>query len=82
MIKGVKNNCPNQIFYIFEQKTMNWLLHPIRDFLIWMFENTLEPLGNSPNIIFFFIIFGGLVYWMFVQNKLNKKADQDPNQIK
>jgi cbb3-type cytochrome oxidase subunit 3 len=47
-----------------------------------MFENTLEPLGNSPNIIFFFIIFGGLVYWMFVQNKLNKKADQDPNQIK
>jgi|TARA_Y100000385_G_scaffold211931_1_gene220019 hypothetical protein len=61
---------------------MNWLLHPIRDFLIWMFENTLEPLGNSPNIIFFFTIFGGLVYWMFVQNKLNKKADQDPNQIK
>ena len=57
-------------------------LHPIRDFLIWMFENTLEPLGNAPNTIFICIIVGGLVYWMFVQNKLNKKAEQDPNQIK
>ena len=61
---------------------MNWLLHPIRDFLIWMFENTLEPLGNVPNIIFISLILGGLVYWMFVQNKLNKKAEQEPNQIK
>ena len=61
---------------------MNWLLHPIRDLLIWMFENTLEPLGNTPNIIFISLILGGLVYWMFVQNKLNKKAEQDPNQIK
>ena len=31
---------------------MNWLLLPIRDFLVWMFENTLEPIGNNPNIIF------------------------------
>ena len=53
---------------------MNWLLHPIRDFLIWMFENTLEPLGNAPNTVFICLILGGLVYWMFVQNRLNKKA--------
>jgi hypothetical protein len=61
---------------------MNWLLHPIRDFLVWMFENTLEPLGNTPNLIFFFVFFGGGVYWMFVQKKLNNKADVDSDQIK
>ena len=61
---------------------MNWLLIPIRDFLVWMFENTLEPLGNMPNIIFFLLFFGGAIYWMIAQNKLNKKAESDPDQIK
>jgi hypothetical protein len=61
---------------------MNWLLLPIRDFLVWLFENTLEPLGGSPNTIFLLLGFAGATYWMFVQHKLNKKADQDPNQIK
>ena len=61
---------------------MNWLLYPIRDFLTWMFENTLEPLGNAPNAIFFLIFFGGGIYWLFLQNNLNKKADNDPEQIK
>ena len=45
-------------------------------------ENTLEPLGNTPNALFFFIFLGGGVYWMFVQRKLNKKAESDPDQIK
>ena len=61
---------------------MIWLLSPVRDFLTWMFENTLEPLGNTPNTLFFFIFLGGGVYWMFVQRKLNKKAESDPDQIK
>ena len=61
---------------------MNWLLYPVRDFLTWMFENTLEPLGNTRNALFFFIFLGGGVYWMFVQRKLNKKAESDPDQIK
>ena len=61
---------------------MNWLLHPIRDFLVWMFENTLEPLGNTPNSIFFFVFLGGGIYWMFLQKKLNKNADADADQIK
>jgi hypothetical protein len=61
---------------------MNWLLLPIRDFIVWLFENTLEPLGNNPNIIFLLLGFGGATYWMLTQNKLNKKADQDPDQIK
>ena len=61
---------------------MNWLLIPIRDFLVWMFENTLEPLGNTPNTIFFFVFLGGGIYWMFLQKKLNKNADADADQIK
>ena len=61
---------------------MNWLLIPIRDFLVWMFENTLEPLGNTPNTIFFFVFLGGGIYWMFLQKKLNKNADSDADQIK
>ena len=61
---------------------MNWLLYPVRDFLTWMFENTLEPLRNTPNALFFFIFLGGGVYWMFVQSKLNKKSESDRDQIK
>ena len=61
---------------------MNWLLYPIRDFLKWLFENTLEPLGDTPNTIFFFVFLSGGIYWMFVQNKLNKKAENDADQIK
>ena len=26
---------------------MDWLVYPIRDFLVWMFENTLEPNENG-----------------------------------
>jgi len=61
---------------------MDWLVYPLRDFLVWLFENTLEPAGNNPNTVFILVIMFGLTYWMFVQHKLNKKADADPNQIK
>ena len=61
---------------------MDWLVYPLRDFLVWLFENTLEPAGNNPNTVYILVIMFGLTYWMFVQNKLNKKADADPNQIK
>jgi hypothetical protein len=61
---------------------MDWLFYSIRDFLVFAFENGLEPLGNLPNLIYLFIFFGGAIYWMLLQHKLNKKADQDPNQVK
>ena len=61
---------------------MNWILEPIRDFLVWLFENTLEPLSDHPNTIFLLLGFGGATYWMLIQNKLNKKAEKDPDQIK
>ena len=61
---------------------MDWLVYPIRDTLVWLFENTLEPLGNYPNLIYLFLLLGGSAYWMFVQHKMNKVAENDPNQIK
>ena len=61
---------------------MNWILEPIKDLLVWLFENTLEPLSDYPNTIFLLLGFGGATYWMLIQNKLNKKAEQDPDQIK
>tara|TARA_B100000497_G_C7372154_1_gene239621 strand:- start:355 stop:540 length:186 start_codon:yes stop_codon:yes gene_type:complete len=61
---------------------MDWLLLPIRDLIVWFFENTLEPLSGYPNTIFLLLGFGGATYWMLTQNKLNKKADKDPEQIK
>tara|TARA_B100000900_G_C20502864_1_gene684542 strand:+ start:183 stop:368 length:186 start_codon:yes stop_codon:yes gene_type:complete len=61
---------------------MDWLVYPIRDFLVWMFENTLEPASNYPNLIFSLLLLFGATYWMLLQHKLNKKADSDPDQIK
>jgi len=61
---------------------MDWIIFPLRDFLVSLFENTLEPLGNIPNLIYLIIFSFGACYWMFLQHKLNKKADQNPDQVK
>ena len=47
----------------------------VGDLFQWIFLNVLEPLGNMPNLLFFFIMLAGLFYWMFVvQKKYTKKA--------
>ena len=61
---------------------MDWLVYPLRDGIVWLFENTLEPLGNYPNLIYLILLFFGAGYWMVKQHKLNKAAENDPNQIK
>tara|TARA_B100000963_G_scaffold268587_1_gene236730 strand:+ start:43 stop:228 length:186 start_codon:yes stop_codon:yes gene_type:complete len=61
---------------------MDWILAPVGELVVWLFENTLEPLGDHPNTIFLLLGFGGATYWMLLQHKLNKKADNDPDQIK
>ena len=61
---------------------MDWIIFPLRDFFVLFFESTLEPLGNKPNLLYLFILLGGASYWMYIQHKLNKKADQNPDQIK
>ena len=58
------------------------IFYSIKDGCYWLFENTLEALGDMPWIgilIFGFIAFA---YWMKRQVAYNKIAENDPNQIK
>ncbi len=61
---------------------MDWLVYPLQDGFNWLFENTLEPLGNIPNYTFIVLGFVGLFTWLSYQAKYNKEAESDPNQIK
>ena len=61
---------------------MEWIFFPIRDFFVLLFESILEPLGNTPNLLYLIILLGGACYWMYLQFKLNKKAEETPGQIK
>jgi hypothetical protein len=53
---------------------MDALIYLLRDFFVFLFENTLEPLGNLPNLAFIVLLFGGLIYWLKWQGKYNKEA--------
>lgn len=74
------------IFYTFDTNIkstrMDALVFTLRDFFVWLFENTLEPLGNIPNYTFFILLGLGLLYWLKMQSKYNAEAEADPNQIK
>lgn len=57
------------------------------DFLYWLkdvfygFFGLLEKLGNIPNYAFIALGFVGLFYWLNLQKKYNKKA-QDTGELK
>ncbi|MFK8045262.1 MAG: hypothetical protein AB8B72_07195 [Crocinitomicaceae bacterium] len=54
----------------------------LKDGFYWLFENTLEVLGDLPwqgVLIFGFVAFG---YWMKRQVDYNKIAENDSDQIK
>jgi hypothetical protein len=55
---------------------------PLADFTVWTFETFLEPAENLPNIAFTLLGFVGLFYWLNLQAKYNKKAEQESNQLK
>lgn len=60
---------------------MQYIVEPIAALILWTFRTLLEPLGElpgllNPNTIFIIIIAFGLAYWMFQQQKFNKKAEQ------
>ena len=58
------------------------VFYGIGDGLYWLFENTLEPIGDycwMTVLIAGFVMFG---YWMKRQADFNKQAENDPNQIK
>jgi len=61
---------------------MQYIVEPIAGLIKWSFDNILEPIGNlpgimNPNTIFIVIISIGLAYWMFQQQKFNKKAAEE-----
>ena len=55
-----------------------WLGHFFQD----VFEMTLVPLGNIPNILFTLLGFGLLGWWMKLQKKYNDQAAADSKQLK
>ena len=61
---------------------MDWIVYPLGDALVWLFENTLEPLGNIPNYTFTVLVIVGILVWLSFQAKYNAEAEKDPNQIK
>ena len=61
---------------------MDWILYPLRDLLVWFFENLLEPVGNTLNYTFVVLGFVGLFVWLKYQTKYNAEAAANPDQIK
>jgi len=58
------------------------VFYAIGDGMYWLFETTLEIMGDYPWI---FVMFFGIfcfALWMRLQSKYNKAAENDPNQIK
>ena len=53
---------------------MNDFVYALGDIFYWLFENTLEPLGNLPNDAFLLLGFAGLFIWLKMQKKFNEEA--------
>lgn len=53
---------------------MDALVFLLRDLFVFLFENTLEPLGDLPNAAFLLLLFVGLFIWLRWQGKYNKEA--------
>lgn len=58
------------------------VFYGIGDGLYWVFENTLEIMGDLPWIGVMFFGFFAFALWMRLQYKFNKVAEHDSNQIK
>lgn len=53
---------------------MDALVYFLRDVFVWLFENTLEVLGDLPNAAFLLSLFLGLFVWLKWQGKYNGEA--------
>ncbi len=60
---------------------MDALVYILRDIFVFLFEYTLEPLGNIPNGIFLILLVVGLFVWLKMQSKFNKEADNQPHSL-
>ena len=61
---------------------MQYLTGPIAALIKWTFDFLLVPIGDlpgllNPNNIFLVLGFIGLIYWLRLQGKYNKKAAQE-----
>jgi hypothetical protein len=61
---------------------MQYLVGPIAALIKWTFDNILVPIGElpifaNPNTIFIAIGCAGLLYWLYWQQKYNKKASEE-----
>ncbi len=56
---------------------MTEFFYSLGDFIYWLFENTLEPLGMLPNWLFLTLGFGGLFFWLKMQKNFNDKAKSE-----
>ncbi len=61
---------------------MDWIVFPLRDGLVWCFDNILEPTGNILNYTWIVLGFIGLFIWLNMQAKYNAEAESNPDQIK
>jgi len=58
------------------------IFYGLGDFMYWLFQNTLEPIGDAFWIVTLLFGFVCFAYWMYRQVQYNKIAENDPNQIK
>lgn len=60
---------------------MEYFLNPLGRFIVWTFDALLVPIGDmgalNPNNLFIVIGFVGLFYWLYSQQKYNKKAERE-----
>ena len=61
---------------------MQYLTDPIAFIIKWTFDFILVPIGELPNIVnpnYIFLAIGviGLIFWLNLQHKYNKKADRE-----
>jgi len=61
---------------------MDWIVFPLRDGLVWTFDNVMEPTGNILNYTWIGLGFIGLFIWLNMQAKYNADAKANPDQIK
>ncbi|MFB6307022.1 MAG: hypothetical protein ABEH43_08565 [Flavobacteriales bacterium] len=54
---------------------MEEIVMPLADFMQWTFK-FLPYAGNMPNVIFLLAAIFGVFYWLRLQQKYNKKAEE------
>ncbi|NOQ70708.1 MAG: hypothetical protein GQ574_01830 [Crocinitomix sp.] len=58
------------------------VFYALGDACYWVFENTLEPIGEIYWVGVLMLGFFAFGYWMWRQYQFNKIAEADPNQLK